>query len=205
MKSRKFIKLGFVCIAIMLATFACNSERKIEKSEKQIYKSVGVVKAINAEKNEITLEHENIEGLMSAMTMDFPVADKKMLEPTKVGDKVEFELEKKEAEIVLTKITKVGEVAKEINASEIYKTNCAKCHGETGEGVEDKGISFLKGHALDHTEEDFIKRVTNGKDDEMPAFKDKLSEEEIAEVVKYVREEIQSKADPKDKGKGHQH
>lgn len=205
MNTRNFVKIWFVLIVIMLAAFACNSENKIEKNEKQTYKSIGLIKALNPDKNEITIDHENIEGLMSAMTMDFPVADKKLFETAKVGDKVAFELEKQGVEIKLTQIKKIDEVAKEISGSEIYKTNCAKCHGETGEGVEDKGISFLKGHALDHTEEDFIKRVTNGKENEMPAFKDELSEKEVAEVVKYVREEIQSKADPKDKGKGHQH
>lgn len=39
----------------------------------------------------------------------------------------------------------------------------------------------------------------------MPSFKDKLSEKEIADVVRYVREEIQSNADPKEKREGHQH
>ena len=73
---------------------------------------------------------------------------------------------------------------------QIYATSCAECHGANGEGAE-KGISLIKGHALYHSSEDFIKRVTNGKSDKMPAFKGKLSEAEIAEVVRYVREDIQ--------------
>lgn len=96
------------------------------------------------------------------------------------------------------------EVAKKPDGAGIYKANCARCHGENGEGT-DKGISFLKGHALDHTEEDFIKQVENGeKDEKMPAFKDKLTDEEIKAVVKYVREEIQKNAD-KTAGEKHQH
>ncbi len=205
MNSRKVIKISFLIIAIVFGLFACNTENKVEKIESPIYKSVGVIKAVNAEKSEITIDHENIEGLMSAMVMDFPFVDKSLPESAAVGDKVEFELEKKDGEIVLTKIKKIGEVAKEVSASEIYKTNCAKCHGENGEGVKGKGISFLKGHALDHSEADFIRQVEYGEENEMPAFKDKLSEKEIAEVVKYVREEIQSKADPTEKGKAHKH
>lgn len=95
------------------------------------------------------------------------------------------------------------ETPKTAGGAEIYKANCARCHGENGDGT-DKGISFLKGHALSHTEEDFIKQVTNGEEDEMPAFKDKLTEAEIKAVVKYVREEIQIRADRKE-DKSHNH
>lgn len=73
---------------------------------------------------------------------------------------------------------------------DIYMTSCAECHGNNGEGAE-KGISLIKGHALYHTADDFIERVTDGKTDVMPAFRDKLSEAEIAEVVRFVREDIQ--------------
>jgi Cu/Ag efflux protein CusF len=205
MNSRNSVKISFLIIAFILASFACNSSSKSENVAKQTYRSVGVVKASDKDKSEITIDHEDIPGLMSAMTMDFPLADKNLLKTVKIGDKIEFELERKASEVFVTRIKKIGEVAKEISDGEIYKTNCAKCHGETGEGVEDKGISFLKGHALDHTEKDFIRQVTFGEEDEMPAFKDKLTEKEIADVVKYVREVIQSKADPKDKGTGHQH
>lgn len=76
------------------------------------------------------------------------------------------------------------------SGSEIYAASCAECHGKDGEGAE-KGISLIKGHALYHSEEDFLNRVTNGKKDVMPAFRDKLTEAEIAEVVRFVREGIQ--------------
>lgn len=94
-------------------------------------------------------------------------------------------------------------VVKQANGEEIYKASCASCHGENGEGTK-KGISFLKGHALHHPEEDFIRQVTNGESDEMPAFKDKLSQEEIKAVVKYVREELQKKSAGKE-DKPHKH
>jgi Cu/Ag efflux protein CusF len=200
----KFLKIFSLSLLLFFTQFACDSENKTEEVEKRVFKGVGVVKAVDQEKSLITLDHEKIEGLMSAMTMDFTVGDKKLLDRTRVGDKVGFELEKKEAEIVVVKIKKIGEVAVGARGSEIYKTNCAECHGEKGGGVEDKGISFLEGHALHHEKEDFINRVTNGKEDEMPAFRDKLSKEEIKEVVDYVRNEIQSKVKKKEDN-SHQH
>ncbi|MCB1023637.1 MAG: copper-binding protein [Acidobacteria bacterium] len=203
--------IAVILFITAIFVFACRTDETADLNttanktmEKQTYRSKGVVKQIDAKNGTITIDHEEIPGYMSAMEMNEPVSDKKLLESAKVGDVVEFTIDRLASKVVITNIKKVGE--SEITKSfEIYKTNCAKCHGLTGEGVEDKGISFLKGHALNHTSADFIKRVTKGKGDEMPAFKDKLTDTEIAQVVKFVREEIQSNADPKEKSKGHHH
>ncbi len=191
-----FNKIILILITLTaIFTFACNSNKEANiapNTEKQTYKSVGVIKKVDAENGKITIDHEDIAGYMSAMEMTEPVSDKKMLESVKIGDKVEFEIERTGSKILITKLDKIGEVVL-INAPEIFKTNCAECHGANGEGTK-KGLSFLKGHALDHSEEDFIRRVTDGKDDKMPAFKDKLTPEEIIEVVKFVQTEIQKDA-----------
>lgn len=51
----------------------------------------GEVRAINKEKQRITLKHEAIKHLnMAGMTMPFRVADPAMLDQVKVGDQVEF-------------------------------------------------------------------------------------------------------------------
>ena len=80
-----------------------------------------------------------------------------------------------------------------------FQQNCQVCHGEKGQGgtVEVKGRklkvpSLRDGHALEHTDEKFVKQISEG-DDEMPAFKDKLSKEEINDLVKFIRKELQGK------------
>jgi mono/diheme cytochrome c family protein len=80
-----------------------------------------------------------------------------------------------------------------------FQKNCQDCHGEKGQGgtVEIKGKklkvpSLRDGHALDHPDEKFVKQITEG-DDEMPAFKDKLSPDEINELVRFIRKELQGK------------
>ena len=80
-----------------------------------------------------------------------------------------------------------------------FQQNCQECHGEKGQGgtVEIKGRklkvpSLRDGHALDHPDEKFVKQITEG-DDEMPAFKDKLSPAEINELVAFIRKELQGK------------
>ncbi|HUF04317.1 MAG TPA: copper-binding protein [Aridibacter sp.] len=155
----------------------------------QIYQVKGVVRGIDKNQKEIAIEHEEIPGLMSAMTMDFKVSDPAMLEDVAPGDEIDFELERKGSDLTVTKMIK-KETAAPSEGARIYKSNCAECHGENGRGTE-KGISFLKGHALDHPREDFIEQVKYGEEDKMPSFSDKLSDAEIEAVVTYVRDVIQ--------------
>jgi mono/diheme cytochrome c family protein len=81
---------------------------------------------------------------------------------------------------------------------EYYADNCATCHKEDGEGgqvkIDEKRIkvpSFKKGHALTHTDEEFAKQIANGGDG-MPAYKEKMTPDEINRMVRYVRKEFQS-------------
>lgn len=76
---------------------------------------------------------------------------------------------------------------------ELFNEKCARCHGEDGRGKTETGE--LLG-VPDFTDEEwrkeakgdnrFIHSVTNGKD-AMPAFGKKLSKQEIAALVAYVR------------------
>lgn len=80
-----------------------------------------------------------------------------------------------------------------------FQKNCADCHGGKGEGglkeVEGKRFkvpSLRGGHALNHTDEKFVVQITEG-DDEMPPFKDKLTTQEINDLVQFIRKEFQGK------------
>ena len=81
----------------------------------------------------------------------------------------------------------------------LYEKNCAGCHKEDGTG----GKMTIEGKTLnvDNLTSDKIKKFDDAKiakyihdgveDEGMPAFKDKLTEAEIREVVSYVRTGIQ--------------
>ena len=80
-----------------------------------------------------------------------------------------------------------------------YAKNCEACHQPTGEGglvkVDNKQIkvaSLKSEHAMKHTDEKLTKTITAGEE-EMPAFKDKLKQEEIAEMVRFIRKNFQGK------------
>lgn len=83
----------------------------------------------------------------------------------------------------------------------VYAKNCANCHKDDGHG----GKVEIEGKPLDvadltdfkvanFTDEKITRYVVNGiPDDGMPAFKDKLSEGEIRDVIKYIRKEFHKK------------
>lgn len=191
--------------AFLVSTCSKPTETPVKnKVETQSYKSVGIVKSIDPESGKVQVDHEDIPGYMSPMEMNEAVADKKLLDGLEAGDKVEFEILREGMKITFTKFTKIGEVAI-LDGAEIYKTSCAECHGSNGEGAK-KGIPLTSGHALDHSEADIIRTVANGKakgkDKEMPAFHDELTNEQIKEVVRFVRDDIQK--DLK-RDEGHRH
>ena len=64
----------------------------------------GKVVAVNAAKPAVTLDHEDIPGLMRAMQMEFGVQDPKLLEGIKVGDQVQGRLKKGESGYTLTQL-----------------------------------------------------------------------------------------------------
>ena len=80
-----------------------------------------------------------------------------------------------------------------------YEKHCAECHGPTAEGgtakVNDKKIkvpSLKSEHSMKHDDKRLTETITDG-DEEMPAFKDKLNSQEIADLVKLIRREFQGK------------
>ncbi len=56
---------------------------------------VGVVKAVytNPKAPAIEIDHGDIEGLMPAMQMEFPVIDAKLLEGIAINDRIDFTVE----------------------------------------------------------------------------------------------------------------
>ncbi len=85
----------------------------------------------------------------------------------------------------------------------IYEKDCKECHGQKGEGgpvkLQDgtrlKVPTLREGHALRHTDAEFVKQITKGGDG-MPAFADKLKSEEINDMIKFIRREFQGGATP---------
>lgn len=66
---------------------------------------IGVIDALDMQSGTIQLTHGPIKSLnWPAMTMSFPVVDKKLLQGLKVGNKIQFSLRNDNSSPVITKI-----------------------------------------------------------------------------------------------------
>ncbi len=72
------------------------------------------------------------------------------------------------------------------HGKEIYTRYCAGCHGSSGEGLMPGMPDFTQGERLLRTDRDLIDsvRIGNGV---MPAFNGMLTDDEIENVVAYLR------------------
>src|ERR1051325_11660251 len=74
------------------------------------------------------------------------------------------------------------------DTAKTFNEKCAMCHGEDGKGKA-KGTPDLTNAEWQKKETDaeFTEMIKTGKKPTMPAFADKLSEEQIKALVGYVR------------------
>jgi mono/diheme cytochrome c family protein len=81
--------------------------------------------------------------------------------------------------------------------SGVFAKDCQGCHQPDGTGGPvklDDGTrlrvpSLREGHSLRHPDSDFRKQIEKGGDG-MPAFKDKLSAQQIEDLIRFIRKEF---------------
>ena len=105
---------------------------------------------------------------------------------------IKKEEEKKKEDLKKIDDGTVKETA-DIDFAAIWKKKCVKCHGSNGkgkvEGVPDLTNVIIK----KKSDKTLINSITNGikgeteEDEDMPAWKGKLTEDEIKAAVKYVK------------------
>lgn len=94
--------------------------------------------------------------------------------------------------LVLSALLLAPAAARAAERSELWKANCAKCHGDDGKAQTDegkmKGARDLSKAQWQKTISDdrMIRSITKGRD-KMPAFGAALTPEQIKELVKEVR------------------
>ncbi len=75
---------------LILALAACD-----RPDTPEIYSAKGVVRGVLPEEGQVTVEHEKIEGLMPAMTMNFGVPDPELLAKLEPGQAIDFALRRR--------------------------------------------------------------------------------------------------------------
>ena len=85
-----------------------------------------------------------------------------------------------------------GQAASTDAGAATFKSKCAMCHGADGSGKTTMGEKFKirdlhSSDVQNQSDAELTQIVTKGKE-KMPAYDGKLSKEQIAEVVAFVRE-----------------
>jgi protein SCO1/2 len=76
---------------LVAAALACDVAQHSQRARR--VEATGVVEAVDAELKQIVIDHEDIPGVMPAMSMSFDVGDPRLLETLAPGQKIEFTLE----------------------------------------------------------------------------------------------------------------
>jgi cytochrome c6 len=79
------------------------------------------------------------------------------------------------------------------DSASVYKTKCAACHAADGSGSSAMGKTLgtpdLRGDAVQkETDAQLIDSIANGKGKKMPAYKGKLTDDQIKDLVAYIRD-----------------
>lgn len=80
-------------------------------------------------------------------------------------------------------------------ARELYARNCAVCHGPAGEGKQVGTLTvppLREGRAAQDPDAQLLKQIHDGGNG-MPPFKFTLTDDEIQDLLRFVREELQGR------------
>jgi cytochrome c5 len=120
-------------------------------------------------------------------------ADKKKEEEKKKEAEKKKEEKKKEEEKKSEEIKSENKTASDIDFAPIFAKRCAKCHGKDAKGKDDGGPDLTTSKTKNKSDKNLYNIISNGvkadneEDEDMPAFKGKLSDDEINAAVKYVK------------------
>jgi Cu/Ag efflux protein CusF len=100
----RFFMSGVAVLIIALTLIGCSKTG--DDAKEKIYDVKGKVVAVDVENKEVTLDHEEIAGHMTAMKMRFPVENAKLLEGIKAGDQVHGKLKNKDGKDTVIELMK---------------------------------------------------------------------------------------------------
>ena len=76
--------------------------------DSQTHLGRGVVLEVSLKERQVLIDHQELPGLMPAMTMNFAIYDRELLESLRPGDVIDFELTSRRASFFITAATVVG-------------------------------------------------------------------------------------------------
>ncbi len=183
-------------------------------AEPEAYPGRGILRAVDPEKGEVVIDHEDIPEMMMAMTMSFEVADRAMLEGLSPNQPVDFRVKRTENRYEILTIeastpasplphedtpgAAVSRVA--VRGEANYATYCSACHGPRGDG-DGPMAALLDPKPTQHSDAALMSALSDeelfqvikdggpvvGKSPQMAAWGELLSDQNIRDLVDYVR------------------
>ena len=106
MKATHWLGLSVLFLAVALVGCGSGDTSKGSGSDSKQYDIKGTVVSLAPDKKAVTLDSEEIPGLMKAMKMEYHVEDAKLLEGFKTGDSVQGKLKVKSGDYIITRLEK---------------------------------------------------------------------------------------------------
>ncbi|MDH3587759.1 MAG: cytochrome c [Gammaproteobacteria bacterium] len=72
------------------------------------------------------------------------------------------------------------------NGREVYEMHCQTCHGMDGQAFEPGVPDFSRGESLYSPDVELVRSLRDG-DGHMPSYRGLLSDEELRDVIAYIR------------------
>ncbi|MFT3870388.1 MAG: SCO family protein [Nibricoccus sp.] len=136
------MKLRF--FLFLAAILLCLSPARMLAGEK-VYDVTGVVRAPLDQEGQVSIAHDDIPGLMPAMTMRFDVMDSKEAAPLKAGDRVRFWLHVKESEMRASDFIVTG--AEKLSGAE-QKSKATSTRLHEGDSLPEFSLVTQSGKAI---------------------------------------------------------
>ena len=180
--------------------------------EPEAFRGRGILRAVDTEKGEVVIAHEDIPGMMMGMTMSFEVVDRAMLEGLSPNQPVDFRVKRSEDRYRILTIDPRSPAPPRENAPGAavspaaargegnYVTYCAACHGPRGDGdgplaalLDPQPAHHSDAASMSAFSDEQLFRVIKdgglavGKSPQMGAWGETLSDQNIRDLVAYVR------------------
>ena len=110
-----------ITLSLVVFGFGCQQEARRSEPDKNAsgatqpadsvakeYPIQGKVVSVSPEGDSVTIDHQDIPGLMKAMEMDFQVENPQVLEKIAEGDEVQGQLRVQAGDYVITKLKPTG-------------------------------------------------------------------------------------------------
>ena len=137
------------CFLLPLAFFAGCSSSSAPTPGDKTYSLKGKVVSVDGSAKTVKIDHEDVPGLMKAMTMTFAVDDGKLLDGLSVGDAVEGKLKVASGnKYIVTELRKTGAATPVVGKDDKVTKNLALLSDADRKLAEEQKICPIEGEPL---------------------------------------------------------